>query len=140
MLAIALFIERYTKKEMSKSKISDLEHKWLGRWKEKLGMPARTPHQVMQIYCDMNNITPEFLDLAMDWECWPESDHADECLGSGHTGCIRFDHIPSIPAILRTSIAHVPTIAPATPVPDPPEPTTVTTFPDATAFINRPPA
>jgi hypothetical protein len=73
MLAIALFINCYTKKEMSKSERSDLEHKWLGQWKEKLGMPARTPCQVMKTYCDMNNITPEFLDLAMDWECWPVS-------------------------------------------------------------------
>jgi hypothetical protein len=78
MLAITLFINRYTKKEMSESERSVLEHKWLGRWKEKLGMPARTPPQVMQIYCDMNNITPEFLDLAMDWDCWPESDQADK--------------------------------------------------------------
>jgi hypothetical protein len=78
MLAIALFIHLYTKKEMSESKRSDLKHKWLGCWKEKLGMPARTPRQVMQTYCDMNNITLEFLNLVMDWECWPESNHADK--------------------------------------------------------------
>ncbi len=43
-----------------------------------LEMPARTPHQVMKTYCDMNNITPDFLDLTMDWECWPVSDPADK--------------------------------------------------------------
>ncbi len=47
MFTIALFIDRYTKKEMSESKRSNLEHKWLGHWKEKLGMPAHTPNQVM---------------------------------------------------------------------------------------------
>jgi hypothetical protein len=74
MLAIALFINRYTKKEMSKSNWTDIEHIWLGRWKEKVGMPARTLRQVMRTSCDTNNITPELLDLAMDWDCWPESD------------------------------------------------------------------
>jgi hypothetical protein len=48
MLAIALFINRYTKKELSETDRTDIEHKWLGRWKEKLGMPACTPRQVMQ--------------------------------------------------------------------------------------------
>jgi hypothetical protein len=72
MLAIALFINRYTKKELSESDWSDIKHKWLGRWKNKVGMPARTPRQVMRMYCNANNITPEFLDLGMDWECWPE--------------------------------------------------------------------
>jgi hypothetical protein len=55
----------------------DIEHKWLGCWKEKLRMPAHTPLQVMQMYCDSNNITPEFLDQAMDWDRWPEPDLPD---------------------------------------------------------------
>ena len=77
MLAIALFIDRHTK-EMSNHEKTDLENRWLGRWKEKLGMPARTPRQVMHTYCEAFNITPDFLDQAMDWDCWPESDIADE--------------------------------------------------------------
>ncbi len=63
---------------MSESERGDIETKWIGRWKEKLGMPAKTPRQVMRTYCDSNNITPEFLDSAMDWDCWPDSDLADE--------------------------------------------------------------
>jgi hypothetical protein len=77
MLAIALFIDRHTK-EMSNHEKTDLENRWLGRWKEKLGMPARTPQQVMHTYCEAFNITPDFLDQAMDWDCWPESDIANE--------------------------------------------------------------
>ena len=77
MLALALFIERH------KQSILDAEQsKWLTRWKERLGQPARTPRQVMHTYCDAMNITAETLDLAMDWDCWPESatyvDLADE--------------------------------------------------------------
>jgi hypothetical protein len=78
MLAIALFIDRYTNKEMSDKEKADLENRWLGHWKDKLGMPARTPRQVMHTYCEAFDITPKFLDQAMDWDCWPESNVADE--------------------------------------------------------------
>ena len=43
MLAIALFIDRYTKQELNPSDKDRLEQQWLTRWKDKLGMPARTP-------------------------------------------------------------------------------------------------
>jgi hypothetical protein len=45
----------------------------MARWKEKLNHLARTPQQVMLTYCDALNITPDNLDLAMDWDCWPDS-------------------------------------------------------------------
>jgi hypothetical protein len=73
MLALALFIERH-KQSLSDSDCNEIETKWITRWKERLGQPVRTPRQVMHTYCDMMNITPDTLDLAMDWECWPESD------------------------------------------------------------------
>jgi len=78
MLAIALFIDRYTKQSLNSADKDRLEQQWLNRWKDKLGMPARTPRQVMRTYCDFNNITVDFLDEAMDWECWPDSDPPDE--------------------------------------------------------------
>jgi hypothetical protein len=73
MLALALFIEHH-KQSLSDSDCNEIETKWIARWKERLGQPSRTPRQVMHTYCDMMNITPDTLDLAMDWECWPESD------------------------------------------------------------------
>ncbi len=78
MIAIALFIDRYTKRELSASDKDALEQQWLKRWKEKLGMPARTPRQIMRTFCDAQNITEELLDQGMDWECWPESDLPDQ--------------------------------------------------------------
>ena len=78
MLAIALFIDRYTKQDLSATDKDALEQQWLKRWKEKLGMPARTPRQIMRTYCDTQNITEDLLDQAMDWECWPESDLPDQ--------------------------------------------------------------
>ena len=72
MLAVALFIEHH-KQSLSDAKRDAIESKWLMRWKERLGQPARTPRQVMHTYCDAMNITADTLDLAMDWKCWPES-------------------------------------------------------------------
>lgn len=74
MLAIGLFIDRYTKQDLSASDRDAIEQQWLKQWKDKLGMPARTPRQVMKTFCTVNNITEDFLDQAMDWDCWPESD------------------------------------------------------------------
>ncbi len=28
----------------------------------------------MRFYCEHMNITPDTLDHAMDWDCWPEDD------------------------------------------------------------------
>ena len=74
MLAIALFIDRYTKQDLSATDKDVIEQQWLKHWKDKLGMPARTPRQVMRTFCDAHNITNNLLDQAMDWDCWPESD------------------------------------------------------------------
>ena len=74
MLAMAIFLERYTKKDLSDVDRTSIKKKWLGRWKEHLGHPACTPCQVMKTYCKLTNVTPDCLDLAMDWECWPETD------------------------------------------------------------------
>jgi hypothetical protein len=32
---------------------------------------------VMKAYCDDLDITSGHLDLAMDWECWPEDKYGD---------------------------------------------------------------
>ena len=77
MLALGLFISRYTKEDLTAADRDAIEQQWLKRWKDKLGMPARTPRQVMRTFCDSNNITEDFLDQAMDWDCWPESELPD---------------------------------------------------------------
>jgi hypothetical protein len=74
MLAMALFVDRYAKAFLTELDRSDIKTKWLAQWKERLGLPARTPRQVMRAYCDTMNITPDTLDMAMDWDCWPEDD------------------------------------------------------------------
>jgi hypothetical protein len=73
MLALALFIECH-KQSLSDLDRNKIETNWIARWKEHLGQPAHTPRHVMHTYCNMMNITPDTLNLAMDWECWPESD------------------------------------------------------------------
>jgi hypothetical protein len=43
MLEMALFLEHYTKKNLSDVDRTSIDSKWLGRWKEKLGHPVQTP-------------------------------------------------------------------------------------------------
>jgi hypothetical protein len=78
MLAMAIYIDRYTKRELSDSDRANVESRWLSKWKDKLGHPARTPRQVMRTYCENFNISPDHLDQAMDWECWPMMEPDDE--------------------------------------------------------------
>jgi hypothetical protein len=72
MLAIALFVERH-KDQLSETKKSSIEEKWIARWRNKVGQPTRTPRQVMRMYCNKLDITTEHLIEAMDWDCWPAS-------------------------------------------------------------------
>jgi hypothetical protein len=71
MLLVALFVDHHIKKEMTETQRHSIEEKWLARWKDKLGV-TRTPRQIMQAFCNHHDITPDNLDLAMDWDCWPE--------------------------------------------------------------------
>jgi hypothetical protein len=78
MLAVALFVDRYTKADLSAADRSDIEQRWLSCWKEELRRPARMPRQVMRTYCETYNISEDNVDQAMDWECWPaEYDEQD---------------------------------------------------------------
>ena len=45
MLALALFIECH-KQSLLDAKRDEIESKWLTRWKERLGQPVQTLHQV----------------------------------------------------------------------------------------------
>ncbi len=71
MLAVALFVDWYTKADLSAADHSNIEQCWLSRWNEELCRPARTPRQVMRTYCQTYNISEDDVDQAMDWECWP---------------------------------------------------------------------
>jgi hypothetical protein len=78
MLAIALYLERYTKKELSDVDRSKIKQQWLGKWEEKLGRPACTPRQIMQTYCENFNVTPDAVDTAMDWDSWPDTEVSED--------------------------------------------------------------
>ena len=70
-MTLALFIECY-KQSLLDLKHNKIESTWFAHWS--LGQPACTLHQVMHTYYDVMNITTDTFDLAMVWECWPESD------------------------------------------------------------------
>ncbi len=72
MLAVALFVDCYTKADPSDVQRSKIKQDWLAHWEEELGCPGRMPRQVMRTYCETHNISPDNVDDAMDWDCWPE--------------------------------------------------------------------
>jgi hypothetical protein len=77
MLAMALFVAKYTKQSLSNEDRRKIETDWLGMWKDKLAQPQRLPSQVMKAYCSDMDITSDHLDRAMDWECWPVDTYGD---------------------------------------------------------------
>ena len=80
MLATAICLEKYMKKDLSPSLRDQIEKEWLDRWKEKLENPVRTPRQVLRSYVDDLGISVTELDAEMEWDCWDreEDDYSDE--------------------------------------------------------------
>jgi hypothetical protein len=76
MLAIVLFLDKH-KKTLTEDSRRAIESTWVARFKEKLGQPQRSPTQVMKAYCSDLDISLGHLDLAMDWDCWPEDEYGD---------------------------------------------------------------
>ena len=66
MLATAIFLEKYMKKDLSPSLRDQVEKEWLDRWKEKLDNPIRTPRQVLRSYVADLGISVSDLDAAME--------------------------------------------------------------------------
>ena len=84
MLATAICLERYMKRDMSDSVRDAIEKDWLARWKDHLDNPDRMPRQVLRAYVEELDITVAGLDEAMEWDCWvddtpsDDSDNSDE--------------------------------------------------------------
>ena len=70
MLATAICLERYMKKDLSASLRDAIEQEWLSKWKEHLRNPSSTPRQVMRTYVETLDISVTGLDEEMDWSCW----------------------------------------------------------------------
>jgi hypothetical protein len=77
MLAMALFLDRYTRSIGSADR-DKIEKAWLLRWKDNLGNPSHLPRKVMKAYLDYMDISAETLDDQMDWECWPVDDAVED--------------------------------------------------------------
>jgi hypothetical protein len=74
MLATAICLKNYMKKDLSPSLRNQIEKEWLDRWKEKLENPVCTPRQVLQLYVDDLGISVTELDAEMEWDCWDEEE------------------------------------------------------------------
>ena len=76
MLAMALYLDKYVRQSLSNDNKSKVESAWLRKHQDHLGLPQRPPSRVMKAFCAGLNISPDILDWAMNWDCWPvdESD------------------------------------------------------------------
>jgi hypothetical protein len=90
MLATAICLECYMKRDLLDSLRDAIEKDWLARWKVQLENPERMPRQVLHAYVEELNITVAWLDAAMEWDCWEDdhphaigSDNSSELLGYG---------------------------------------------------------
>jgi hypothetical protein len=123
MLATAICLERYMKRDMSDSVQDAIEKDWLTHWKDRLDNPDRTPRQVLRAYVEELDITVAGLDEAMEWECWvddtpsDDSDDSDERLVYGPDRCVGPDPTTSS---LKSSTSP--------PLPSPPPTTTPSSF------------
>jgi hypothetical protein len=84
MPAMAICLEQYMKHDLLVLVHDTIERDWLNHWKECLGNPNTTPHQVLWAYMEELDITVTRLDDAMEWERWARDafdhdlDDADE--------------------------------------------------------------
>jgi hypothetical protein len=65
------------KKDISSTVRDAIKKDWLARWKERLGNPDVTSHQVMRMYVENLDIMVAHLDSEMDWGCW-DNDSYDQ--------------------------------------------------------------
>jgi hypothetical protein len=70
MLATAICLQRYMKKDLFTSLHDGIKQEWLEKWKDCLCNPSSTPRQVLRTYVEALDITVAGLDEEMDWSCW----------------------------------------------------------------------
>ncbi len=75
---MALFPEKYVKKNMSHVDRDKIEAARLQRWKDRLGNPSRLPRKVMKAYLEYMDVSTEVLDNQMDWDCWPVDNDVED--------------------------------------------------------------
>ena len=71
MLAMALYLDKYVRQSLSDDDKSKVESAWLCKHQDRLGLPQRPPSRVMKAFCAGLDISPDILDRAMNWDCWP---------------------------------------------------------------------
>ncbi len=75
---MALFLEKYVKKNMSHMDWDKIKAAWHQRWKDRLRNPSCLPPKVMKAYLEYMDISMEVLDNQMDWDCWPVDDDVED--------------------------------------------------------------
>jgi hypothetical protein len=67
MLAMALFLKRYSSDRGNQATIRDAESRWLERNKKHLPRDDRSPRTILTNYCAELNFTEDSVDGELDW-------------------------------------------------------------------------
>ena len=68
MLAMALFLQRYSKNRDNLSTIKEAETFWMERNKKHLPRDTRTPRTILTNYCAELQFAEDQVDNELDWE------------------------------------------------------------------------
>ena len=78
MLTMAISLRRYLHDQVSTDMMTKIENNWLTKHRERLQQTdARTPHQILRVYADDNDLTVADIETQMDWSAW-DLEHPNE--------------------------------------------------------------
>ena len=68
MLAMALFLQRYSRDRSNAATIKEAEERWVQRNKKFLPRDNRSPHTILANYCAELEFTADQVDEELDWD------------------------------------------------------------------------
>ncbi len=78
MLAMAIFLQRYSRNRDNAEVVKEAEDRWITRNKPFLPRDDRTPRTILANYCSELNFDEDKVDGELDWDYLFDSDSAEE--------------------------------------------------------------
>lgn len=80
MLAMALFLQRYSQDRANSTTMKEAEERWVQRNKKFLPRDSRSPHTILANYCAEMEFTEDQVDMELDWDYLAEEDAGGESI------------------------------------------------------------
>ena len=78
MLAMAIFLQRYSRNKLNVEVIKEAEARWTTRNKPYLPRDDRTPRTILANYCAELHFDEDKVDAELDWEFLYDPDSVDD--------------------------------------------------------------